>query len=104
MRTQGILTSLGTFLTTRLSAREKGGETHVAREKRGDAPTTPGVVTGNADDAVTAEASQSATVHRRPVLALLPTVRNRQTSNHCLRWRELSLPPGCILAVCYTSR
>ena len=40
----------------------------------------------------------------RPVLALLLMLRNRRPRNSRMRRRELSLPPGCVLAARYASR
>jgi len=40
----------------------------------------------------------------RAVLALLTMLRNRRPRSHRMRSRELSLPPGCVLAARYASR
>lgn len=40
----------------------------------------------------------------RHVLALLTMLRNRRPRSHRMRWRELSLPTGCVLAARYASR
>lgn len=40
----------------------------------------------------------------RLVLALLTILRKRRLRRSRMRWRELSLPPGCVLAVRYASR
>jgi len=121
MKAQGILTSLGTFLTrmparesefdhessrpmVSVASREKGDENDVPRTKLSDAPTMPGVVIGSPKDAATTQSSQPTMVNPGPVLALLTMLRNRRPRSHRVHGRELRLPPGCVLAARYASR
>lgn len=123
MKAQGILIlGLGPFLARMLSAREsefdhetsshvvseasrkKSWENDIPHTKRGDTPTMPGVAIRSAEDAAKAQFSQPAMVNPRPVPALLMMLRNRRPRSNRIPWRELSLPPGCVLAVRYMSR
>jgi len=122
MKAQGVFTSLGTFLTRMLSAREsrvieessrqvvnedprkKSSENNVPRRKWGDAPTMPEVVIRGAEDTVKAQSGQPAMVNPGPMLALMMMLRNRRPRSRRNHGRELSLPSGCVLAVRYASR
>jgi hypothetical protein len=68
----------------------------------GEKANVPGAVIRSAKD--TAEAQTSPTmVDLGPILRLLTTLRPRPAQNRVHR-QELSLPPGCVLAVRYASR
>jgi hypothetical protein len=52
---------------------------------------------------LTLSARDSDSEASRAVLALLTMLRHRRPRRR-FRWRELSLPPGCVLAARYASR
>jgi hypothetical protein len=123
MKPQGILMNgLGPLLARMLSergsevdqetsshaardaSRKKSGEGDISGARRGDAPTSPGVVIGGAEDAAKAQTSQLATINPGPALVLLAMLRNRRPRSHRTYGRELGLPRGCVLAARYTSR
>ncbi len=122
MKAQGVFTSLGTFLTRMLSAREsrvieassrqvvnedprkKSSENNVPRRKRTDTPTMPDVVIRSDGNTLKAQSSQPAMVNPGPMLALMMMLRNRRPRSRRNQERELGLPSGCVLAARYASR
>lgn len=112
MKARGILSSLGPFLIQMMSARRDNLDSDTARRahneasRRGgaDAPTSAGVVIRKVKGAIKARPSQPAIVRLGPVVALLMMLRNRRPRRNRVLWHRLSLPPGCVLAVRYTSR
>src|SRR5271167_1113141 len=115
MNAQAVTTSAmvaGPFLTLILSSRPASAEDEVSRrtadevsdEKNGDAPTPPGAIIRSAEDAAQAQPNQPAMVNLGPMLALLMMLRSRPPRHHSVHQRELTLPPGCVLAVRYMSR
>jgi hypothetical protein len=122
MKAQGILMNgLGPFLTRMLSVRGSDPDKEILRHtasdaskkqsaaddsdaRRSDAPTEPAVVIGGAEDAAKAQSGQRVMVTPGPMLVLLAMLRGRRPRNHRIHGRELSLPPGCVLAARYASR
>ncbi len=115
------MNGLGPFLTRMLSVRESEPDQeisgHAASDaskkqnaaddsdaRRSDAPTEPAVVIGAAEDGAKAESGQRVMVNPGPMLVLLAMLRNRRPRSHRTHSRDLSLPPGCVLAARYTSR
>jgi len=123
MKAQGALsytTALGRFVTLMLRAGEARLEYEesrraddkalpranhgVLRKESGDAPAMPGVVIRSVRDAMKAQCSQPAIVNLGPMVALLTMLHSRRPRRHRPPWHSLSLPPGCVLAVRYSSR
>lgn len=101
-------TALGRLLTRMLSVCEARSESAASRcanyHVNGDTSTVPGVVIRSLRDALKAQCSQPVIVNPGPMLALLLMLRKRAPRRDRIRWRELSLPSGCVLAARYMSR